>query len=85
MERRFRLIKPGKRWEAELSALGYQPLLGPSLDVVDGFFHEGSQDLGTRTFGGDPLLGQSHGTGLYYGPPFRKYNREAAATPAGSR
>lgn len=39
---------------SELSALGVNLLFGPSLDVLEDPEPEGSGDLGTRTFGGDP-------------------------------
>jgi beta-N-acetylhexosaminidase len=39
----------------ELQALGFNLLLGPSLDVLDSPRTEGGLDLGVRTFGGDPF------------------------------
>jgi beta-N-acetylhexosaminidase len=39
----------------ELSYLGFNMLLGPSLDVLDLPYVEGGDDLGARTFGGDPF------------------------------
>jgi beta-N-acetylhexosaminidase len=39
----------------ELSALGFNMLLGPSLDVLDFPYVEGGDDLGARKFGGDPF------------------------------
>lgn len=39
----------------ELSALGINMLLGPSLDVLENPNPESLGDLGTRTFGGDPF------------------------------
>ena len=55
----------------ELQALGFNLLLGPSLDVTDSFQQEGSDYLGTNTFGGDPywvgLFGQSYIAGLHEG------------------
>ena len=38
----------------ELSALGFNMLIGPSLDILETPHVEGVNDLGTRTFGGDP-------------------------------
>lgn len=38
----------------ELSALGFNMLIGPSLDILETPHVEGLNDLGTRTFGGDP-------------------------------
>ena len=55
----------------ELSALGINLLMGPSLDVLDTPHSEGSNDLGTRTFGGDPYwvseMGRAFIAGLHYG------------------
>lgn len=55
----------------ELSALGFNMLLGPSLDVLDVLHTEGSEDLGTRTFGGDPFwvsrMGTAYIEGLHTG------------------
>ncbi len=39
----------------ELSSLGFNLLLGPSLDVLETPKTDGTSDLGTRTFGGDPF------------------------------
>lgn len=56
---------------AELSALGFNLLLGPSLDVLDLPQSEGGRDLGTRTFGGDPYwvgqMGQAFVRGVHQG------------------
>lgn len=38
----------------ELSKIGVNLLIGPSLDVLELPIQEGGEDLGTRTFGGDP-------------------------------
>ena len=55
----------------ELSTLGINLLLGPSLDVLDVLHTEGSEDLGTRTFGGDPywvgVMGDAYITGIHQG------------------
>lgn len=55
----------------ELNALGINLLLGPSLDVVENPVSRGQNDLGTRTFGGDPywvgLMGQAYTTGVHDG------------------
>ena len=40
---------------SELSALGFNLLLGPSLDVVEAPNPSAQTDLGTRVFGGDPF------------------------------
>lgn len=55
----------------ELSALGINMLLGPSLDVLEIPRPESPGGLGTRTFGGDPywvgLMGQSYIRGVHQG------------------
>ncbi len=55
---------------AELSALGINLLLGPSLDVLETPRPDG-KDLGTRVFGGDPfwvgLMGQAYIRGVHAG------------------
>lgn len=54
----------------ELSALGINMLLGPSLDVLETPLPQGA-DLGTRVFGGDPywvgLMGQAYIRGVHSG------------------
>jgi len=54
----------------ELSALGFNLYLGPSLDVLDAPSISGG-DLGTRVFGGDPFwvgeMGRSYIAGLHDG------------------
>jgi beta-N-acetylhexosaminidase len=55
----------------ELAALGVNLLLGPSLDVLDTPRPQGTGDLGTRVFGGDPywvgVLGQAYIRGVHAG------------------
>jgi len=55
----------------ELSILGFNLLLGPSLDVLETPNSQGANDLGARTFGGDPFwvgkLGQAYIEGLHVG------------------
>ena len=55
----------------ELSALGFNLLIGPSLDVLESPHPEGSNDLGTRTFGGDPFwvgeMGRAYIRGVHTG------------------
>ena len=55
----------------ELSLIGTNMLLGPSLDVLENPSPLNLGDLGTRTFGGDPywvgLMGQSYISGLHTG------------------
>jgi beta-N-acetylhexosaminidase len=55
----------------ELSAVGFNLLLGPSLDVVDTPNPAARSDLGTTAFGGDPfwvgVMGQAYITGLHEG------------------
>jgi beta-N-acetylhexosaminidase len=54
----------------ELSALGFNLYLGPSLDVLEAPSVSGG-DLGTRVFGGDPFwvgeMGRAYITGLHNG------------------
>ena len=54
----------------ELAALGFNFLIGPSLDVLDSPTTLGG-DLGTRVFGGDPFwvgeMGRAYVTGLHRG------------------
>lgn len=54
----------------EISALGFNLLLGPSLDVLETPAESGS-DLGTRVFGGDPFwvgeMGSAYISGLHQG------------------
>ncbi|MBE0685408.1 MAG: hypothetical protein IH585_05360 [Anaerolineaceae bacterium] len=61
----------GKVLGEELSALGFNMLLGPSLDVLDLPYVEGGDDLGARTFGGDPFwvgeLGKAYIKGVHSG------------------
>lgn len=61
----------GKVLGSELSALGFNLLLGPSLDVLESPHSEGTGDLGVRTFGGDPFwvgeMGKAFITGLHQG------------------
>jgi beta-N-acetylhexosaminidase len=55
----------------ELAALGINMLIGPSLDVLESPHVEGSTDLGTRTFGGDPYwvgkMGKAYISGVHKG------------------
>ncbi len=55
----------------ELSALGFNLYIGPSLDVLDTPKIDASEDLGASTFGGDPYwvgkFGQSYIAGLHEG------------------
>lgn len=55
----------------ELSALGVNLLLGPSLDVLENPDPNSPSDLGTRTFGGDPywvgLMGRAYTQGVRAG------------------
>lgn len=56
---------------SELSALGINLLLGPSLDVLETPREKGTNDLGVRTFGGDPFwvgeMGRAYVSGLHEG------------------
>jgi beta-N-acetylhexosaminidase len=55
----------------ELTAMGFNMLLGPSLDVLDVVQTGTGEDLGTRTFGGDPywvgIMGQAYIRGVHVG------------------
>ena len=55
----------------ELQALGFNMYLGPCLDVLDITYTEGGDNLGTRTFGGDPFwvsqMGKAFIRGLHAG------------------
>lgn len=55
----------------ELSALGVNMLLGPSLDVLESPQPFSPSDQGTRSFGGDPfwvgVMGQSYTAGIHGG------------------
>ena len=55
----------------ELSAVGVNMLLGPSLDVLDSPQPTSGGDLGSRTFGGDPYwvgrLGEAYIRGVHLG------------------
>jgi beta-N-acetylhexosaminidase len=55
----------------ELSALGFNLFMGPSLDVLETPNPSGGGDLGTRVFGGDPYwvgkMGQAYISGLHSG------------------
>jgi beta-N-acetylhexosaminidase len=55
----------------ELSALGFNLYLGPSLDVVEAPNPSAQIDLGPRVFGGDPFwvgeMGRAYITGLHSG------------------
>jgi beta-N-acetylhexosaminidase len=56
---------------SELSALGFNLFLGPSLDVVESPNPAAQSDLGTRVFGGDPFwvgeMGSAYISGLHTG------------------
>jgi len=55
----------------ELSSLGINMLIGPSLDILETPHVEGLNDLGTRTFGGDPYwvseMASAYITGVHQG------------------
>ena len=63
--------KAGDILGEELSALGFNLFFGPSLDVLDITYNEGGDDLGVRTFGGDPYwvgeMGKAYIKGLHAG------------------
>jgi beta-N-acetylhexosaminidase len=55
----------------ELSTLGFNLYLGPSLDVLDTPQMDNGEDLGVRTFGGDPYwvgkMGEAYIAGVHQG------------------
>jgi len=63
--------KVGNVLGQELHTLGFNLLLGPSMDVLDLPYVEGGDDLGARTFGGDPFwvgeLGKAYIRGVHAG------------------
>lgn len=63
--------KVGNVMGMELKNLGINLFLGPSLDVLDVLPVEGGEDLGIRTFGGDPFwvgeMGKAYISGLHEG------------------
>jgi len=64
-------MQVGQALGQELSALGFNLYLGPSLDVVDTSDLQQAANAGTETFGGDPywvgLLAQAYIAGLHSG------------------
>jgi beta-N-acetylhexosaminidase len=56
---------------SELSSIGINLFLGPSLDVLDISYSEGNENLGVRTFGGDPYwvgeMGAAYISGIHSG------------------
>lgn len=63
--------KVGEILGRELSAIGVNMLLGPSLDVLENPVPGSPSDMSTRTLGGDPywvgLLGRAYTQGLHLG------------------
>ncbi len=61
----------GKILGNELASLGINLLIGPSLDILESPETDDTQDLGTRTFGGDPYwvseLGRNYIQGIHVG------------------
>ncbi len=61
----------GRGLGQELSSLGINMYLGPSLDVLEEPVQSGPGDLGTRSFGGDPYwvseMGRAYIAGLHEG------------------
>jgi len=55
----------------ELASIGINLLLGPSLDILEAPLTDGNNDLGTRSFGGDPYwvgkLGRAYIQGVHQG------------------
>lgn len=64
-------LQIGKVLGSELSALGFNLLFGPSLDVVESPNPSAQIDLGTRSFGGDPFwvgeMGKAYIAGVHEG------------------
>jgi beta-N-acetylhexosaminidase len=68
---------PELAWQAgkilgyELSLLGFNLLLGPSLDVLENPDADNRGDIGVRSFGGDPYwvgqMGSAYVSGVHYG------------------
>ena len=56
---------------SELEALGFNLFFGPSLDVLDITYSKGKENLGVRTFGGDPFwvgeMGAAYISGINHG------------------
>ena len=56
---------------SELEALGINLFFGPSLDVLDITYSKGKENLGVRTFGGDPFwvgeMGAAYINGIHHG------------------
>lgn len=63
--------KVGRVLGKQLEAIGANLLLGPSLDVLDSPRAEGLEDMGTRSFGGDPFwvgeMGKNYIKGVHEG------------------
>jgi beta-N-acetylhexosaminidase len=61
----------GKILGSELKAIGFNLLIGPSLDVLDSTRTVDNEDLGVRTFGGDPFwvgeMGKAYIKGVHEG------------------
>jgi len=63
--------KVGTAMGGELSSLGFNMLIGPSLDILEVSQLNGSNSLGTRSFGGDPYwvaeMGKFYIEGVHLG------------------
>jgi beta-N-acetylhexosaminidase len=61
----------GEALGTDLSQLGVNLYIGPSLDVLESSWKEGADDLGIQSFGGDPywvgVMGQAFISGLHTG------------------
>ncbi len=61
----------GSIFGAELSHLGFNLLIGPSLDVLETTLLDSTENLGTRSFGGDPYwvsqMGKAYVRGIHNG------------------
>lgn len=61
--------KIGEVLGSELQSLGINLFIGPSLDILENTYSEGKNNLGTRTFGGDPFwvseMGKAYISGIH--------------------
>lgn len=61
----------GSVFGAELSNLGFNLVIGPSLDVLETTLIDSTENLGTRSFGGDPYwvsqMGKAYIKGIHNG------------------
>lgn len=70
----------GKILGSELQSLGINLLFGPSLDILENTYSEGKNNLGTRSFGGDPFWVSEMGKAYIAGIHSSSEGRVAVAT-----